>query len=83
MTAVKDINESAKALKNDLSLISKGPFNWNILFNPDPCKPAQKELFSKKKKLQFHPTRNPNNIQVVRASYQVLLGILLDESRNH
>ena len=39
-TIVKDKNESANDLNNDLSLISKWAFNWKILFNPDPHKPA-------------------------------------------
>ena len=33
-------NESANILNNDLSLISKWAFNWKMLFNPDPSKPA-------------------------------------------
>ena len=39
-TIVKDINESASILNNDLLLISKWTFNWKMLFNPDPTKPA-------------------------------------------
>ena len=39
-TIIKDKNESANALNNDLSLISKWAFNWKMLFNPDPHKPA-------------------------------------------
>ena len=49
-TIVKDENESANVLNNDLLLISKLAFNWKMLFNPDPNKPAQEVLFSKKKK---------------------------------
>ena len=40
---VKDKNESANALNNDLSLIPKWTFNWKMLFNPDPHKPAQEK----------------------------------------
>ena len=47
---VKDINESASILNNDLLLISKWAFNWKMLFNPDPTKPAQEVIFSKKKR---------------------------------
>ena len=50
-----------------------------MLFNPEPIKPAQEVLFSRKKKLQIHPTISLINIQVVRRSYQKHLGILLDE----
>ena len=39
-----------------------------MLFNPDPSKPAQEVLFSKKTKVQNHPTISLNNIQVERAS---------------
>ena len=39
-TIIKDKNESANALNNDLSLMSKWVFNWKMLFNPDPHKPA-------------------------------------------
>ena len=49
-TIVKDENESANVLNNDLLLISQWTFNWKMLFNPDPNKPAQEVLFSKKKK---------------------------------
>ena len=49
-TIVKDINESASILNNDLLLISKWAFNWKMLFNPDPTKPAQEVIFSKKKR---------------------------------
>ena len=74
-TAVKGIKESANALNNDLSFISK----W--AFNPDPSKPAIKVLFSRKKKLQTHPTLSPNNIPVKRVSYQKH-SILLNEKLN-
>ena len=50
-TIVKDKTESANTLNNDLSLISKWTFNWKMLFNPDPQKPAQEVLFSRKKKV--------------------------------
>lgn len=40
-TTVKNINKTAIALNNDLSLIPKWDFNWNMLFNLDPSKPAQ------------------------------------------
>ena len=40
-TIVKDKNESANILNNDLQLISKWSYQWKMLFNPDPKKPAQ------------------------------------------
>ena len=50
-TIVKDINESASILNNDLLLISKWTYNWKIIFNPDPTKATQEEIFYKKKKI--------------------------------
>ena len=76
-TIVKDKNESANTLNNDLMLISKWAYNWKILFNPDPSKPAQEVLFSRKKQVQIHPTISLNNIQVQRAPYQKHLGLIL------
>ena len=67
-TIVKDENESANILNNDLSLISKWAFNWKMLFNPDPSKPAQEVLFSRKKKAQSHPIISLNNIQAEKSS---------------
>ena len=81
-TVVKDENESANVLNNDLSLISKWAFKWKILFNLDPTKPAQEVLFSTKKETQNHPTLNFNNIPVERASFQKRLGVILDEKLN-
>ena len=68
-TTIKGISESANALRNDISLISKCTFNWKMLFNLDRIKLSQEVLFSRKKKLQTHPTISLNNIQVVRVSY--------------
>ena len=50
---VKDKIQSANTLNNDLMLISKWVYNWKMLFNPDPCKPAQEVLFSRKKQVQL------------------------------
>ena len=81
-TIVKDKNESANIINNDLFQISKWAYNWKMLFNSCPNKPVQEVLFSRKKKVQVHPTTNLNNIQVERTSYQKHLGILLDEKLN-
>ena len=81
-TVVKDKNESANVLNNDLILISRWAYNWKMLFNPDPSKPAQEVIFSRKKQFQSHLIINLNNFQVERASYQKHLGIILDEKLN-
>ena len=53
-----------------------------MLFNPDPTKPAQEVLFSRKKKTLNHPKLSLNNIHVERASSQKHLGLILDEKLN-
>ena len=53
-----------------------------MTFKLDPSKPAQKVLFSRKSKIQNHPTISLNNVQVERSSYQKHLGIILDEKLN-
>ena len=69
-TIVKDKTESANILSNDQSEISKWVYDWKMLFNPDPCKPAQEVVFSRKKKTQSHPAISLNNIHVERTSYE-------------
>ena len=51
-------------------------------FNPDPTKPAQEVLFSRKKKTTYHLTLTLNNIQVERGSSQKHLGLILDKNLN-
>ena len=53
-----------------------------MLFNPDPSKPAQEILFSRKKQVQIHTAISLNNIQIERAPYQKYLGLILDEKLN-
>ena len=55
-TIVTDKNESANTLNNDLMLISKSAYDWKMIFNPDPSKPVQEVIFSRKKQVQIHPT---------------------------
>ena len=81
-TIVKDKSESANILNKDLSEISKWAYNWKMLFNPDPSKPAKEVVFSRKKKEQSHPAISLNNIQVERTSYHKHLGLILDENLN-
>ena len=81
-TIVKDRSVSANILNNDLQLISLWAYKWKMLFNPDPKKPAQEVLFSRKKQIQNHPTISLNNVQVERTTYQKHLGVILDEKLN-
>ena len=81
-TIVKDKSETANILNNDLSEISKWAYNWKMLFNPDPSKPAQEVVFSRKKKEQSNPGISLNNIQVEKTSYHKHLRLILDEKLN-
>ena len=81
-TIVKEKNESGNILNNDLQSISRWAYKWKMLFNPDPKKPVQEVLFSRKKQIQNHPIISLNNIQVERSSHQKHLGLILDEKLN-
>ena len=61
-TIVKDKNESANILNNDLLLISRWVYNWKMLFNSHPSKPAEEVLISRKNNVQIPPTISLNNI---------------------
>ena len=81
-SVVKNKEESASDLTNDLDMISKWAYNWKMSFNPDPKKPVQEVLFSAKKSNITHPSIHFNNVQVQRANQQRHLGIVLDEKVN-
>ena len=53
-----------------------------MVFNPDPSKPTQEVLFSRKKQVQVHPTISLNNIQVEKAPYQRHLALVIKEKLN-
>ena len=52
-----------------------------MVFNPESSKTAQEVLFSRKMKIQVHPTISLNNVQFEKVSYQKHLSILLDEKQ--
>ena len=79
---VKDKNDSADILNDDLQLISNWAYKWKMLFNPGPKKAAQEVLFPRKSQIQNHPTLSLNNIQVERSTYHKHLGVILDEKLN-
>ena len=81
-TVVNDKSDSTNIPNNDLIAISRWTFNWKMIFNPDPKKPAQEVLFSRKKQAQIHPTINLNNVEVERSPFQKHLGVILDEKLN-
>ena len=47
-SVVKNKEESASDVTNDLDMISKWTYNCKMSFNPDPGKPAQEVIFSRK-----------------------------------
>ena len=76
---VQDPNESAKYLNLDLSVISQWAYQWKMLFNPDPKKPAHEVIFSRKKNEVTYPSVFYNDIEVSRTHSQKHLGLVLDK----
>ena len=79
---VKYKEESATDLTNDLDTISTWAYNWKMSFNPDPKKPVQKVLLSRKNSNISHPIIYFNNVQVQKPNQQKHLSIILDEKLN-
>ena len=80
---VQDLNELAKYLNFDLSVISQWAYQSKMLFNPDPKKPAHELIFSTKKTYEeIHPSVSNNNIEVSRTDSQKHLGLVLDKKLN-
>ena len=67
---VLDPNESAKYLNLELSVISQWAYQWKMLFNPDPKKPAYEVILSRKKNEETHPSVFYNNVEVSRTDSQ-------------
>ena len=64
----KNKEESASDITNGLDTVSIWAYNWKMSFNPDPKKPAQEVLFSRKNSNIIHPIIYFNNVQVQRAN---------------
>ena len=77
-STVIDPNTSAEELNNDLQKISQWAFQWKMSFNPDPNKPAEKIVFSRKHVNAQHPPLYFNNIIVKQVSEHKHLGLTLD-----
>ena len=54
-------------------------YKWEMIFNPDLSKQAQKAIFSRKTNKISHPTTNFTTIPVACTSCQKHLGLYLDE----
>ena len=59
---IHDVDTSANELNNNLHQINKWDFQWEMSFNPDPSKPTQEIIFSRKTKKISHPSLRFNNI---------------------
>ena len=60
-------------------LIADLEYKWEMIFNPDLSKQAQKVIFSRKTNKISHPTTNFTTIPVACTSCQKHLGLYLDE----
>ena len=61
-----------------LETISKGAFQWKMLFNPDPVKQAMEVRFSYQQDRVVYPPLQFNNNNVQSANSQKHLGLVLD-----
>ena len=77
-SVVKDPVVSALELNHDLEVISQWATQWKMSFNPDPTKPAEEILFSRKKTPVDHPPLYFNGLEVKRVTEHKHLGLILD-----
>ena len=75
---VQDPKISAEDLNYDLQLIAQWAFQWKMSFNPDPTKPAEEIVFSRKLNSHDHPPLYFNNSMVKRVNEHKHLGLTLD-----
>ena len=75
---VHDVIISSFELNSHLAKISKWAFKWKMSFNPDPSKPAQEVIFSRKLKTVPHPSVTFNNNPLSLCPAQKHLGLVLD-----
>ena len=75
---IHDSNTSALEMNSDLAKINRWAFQWKISFNPDLKKQAQEVMFSRKSIAISHPPLVFNNNNVIQATSQKHLGIILD-----
>ena len=64
------------------TLISKWAYQWKMSFNPDPDKPAEEILFSRKTNQVDHPPLSFNNNPVKRVEHHKHIGLVLDSKLN-
>ena len=81
-SVVRDPVKSAWELNHDLEVINDWAKQWKMSFNPDPTKPAEEILFSRKRKPGTHPPLFFNGIEVKRVTEHKHLGLILDPLLN-
>ena len=67
-SSVKNIIVSTDQANSDLEKISNRAHQWKLSFNPDPKKPAQEVIFSRKRVKDAHPSVLFNNDVVERSA---------------
>ena len=77
-SVVDDATISSSELNSDLEKISEWAFKWKMSFNPDPTKPAQEVIFSRKLKTAPHPSITFNNNPLSLCLAEKHLGLVLD-----
>ena len=81
-SVVNDIQSSAAALRNNLTVISNWAFQWEMIFNPDLAKQVQEAIFSRKTKKLLHPCLLLNGIPLKNSISQKHLGMTLEVKLN-
>ena len=77
---LNDANKSFENLNNDLCIIRKWAYQWEMSFYPDRSKQALEVIFSIKTSIQLHPVLTFDNIPVLKTTHQKHLGLILDEN---
>ena len=75
-------NQTANDLNHDLEKISNWAKKWKMEFNPDPDKPAQEIIFSRKTNKDNHSDIFYKTNPIKQTSSLKHLGIVLDERLN-
>ena len=79
-SVVHDVTISSSELNSDLAKISEWAFKWKMSFNPDPSKPGQVVILSRKLKTVPHPSITFNNNPLSLCPAQKHLGLVLDSN---
>ena len=74
-SVVHGVTISSSELNSNLSKISKWAFKWKMGLNPDPTKPAQEVIFSRKLKTVPHPSITFNSNPLSLCPAQKHLGL--------